>query len=125
MAPAAFTLYNDGDDFLVVRDGDPAQMLRVFGLPELLRLRARLNQYVDTQQDDGSLSQAMPATAWIDTIAARELAQARGMKMVVSTIISACERGSIAGAHKDGGRWIMPRWAFERWFETWSQRRRS
>jgi hypothetical protein len=122
MTSTPFTLYADHNDFVILCNGDPAQALRVRGLPELLHLRAKLNQFVDTQQHDGVLAAEMPDLARISTGTARKLASERGLVLSLTTLISACERGSIEGACKEGSHWTMPRWAFERWFAQWAER---
>lgn len=61
-----------------------------------------------------TLPQAQTET-YISNFQAMQIAQERGITLPASTLISACRRGTIAGAQKQGGRWKIPQHAFLRW----------
>jgi hypothetical protein len=122
-----FKVYQAGDQ-LILTNGDEANLLRLHSLQDLLRLRQRINRYLDDQQADGQMDANSPLLVqeWLDTGEARQLAQALGHGDIsLGTIKSACLRGNIAGARKHsrsgraqterGGRWEFPRWAFIEW----------
>jgi hypothetical protein len=121
-----FTLHETAGRFLIT-NGDAANTLRIDSLQDLLRLRQRLNAYVDTQQADSPIPDGpFAAPEWIDTVKARKLAADLGHgEIPATTVRSACERGNIAGARKrsrsgraktkGGGQWEFPRWAFLQW----------
>jgi hypothetical protein len=121
-----FKLHSPGKGYILT-NGDQANALRVDSLEDLLRLRQRINAYIDTQQAD-PLPNDSPLTApdWIDSVTARALAIELGRNPIpASTLRSACESGNIAGARKrsrsgraktpGGGQWEFPRWAFLQW----------
>ena len=104
--------------------------LLIENLHALLRLRQRLNTYVDTQVDDGTVTEAarIAISALIDTVQARALAIELGYSPIpLQTLRSAIEAGHIAGARKrsrsgrakkpEGGRWEFPRQAFVDWLQ--------
>lgn len=121
-----FHLYQTKEQF-IISNGDPANALRINGLADLLKLRQRLNEYIDTQATDGPLPQDGPlaASQWIDTVTARKLAEDQGLSISMTGLRSALDRGNIPGARKrsksgraqteQGGQWEMPRWAFLQW----------
>lgn len=61
-----------------------------------------------------TLPQAQTET-YITNAQAVQIAQERGITLPASTLISACNRGNIPGAQKQGGRWKIPQHAFVRW----------
>lgn len=61
-----------------------------------------------------SNAQAQPES-YIDNKRAMQIAQERGITLPASTLISACSRGTIEGAQKQGGRWKIPQHSFVRW----------
>ena len=73
-----------------------------------------------------STSELYELRASIDTILinmlstgqARRLAAERGVDVPAQTLLSACERGNIPGAEKDGARWRIPQPAFEKWLNS-------
>lgn len=123
-----FNLYESHNQFIVT-NGDPANILRIHSLSDLLALRQRLNQYIDTQQADGPIPEDGPLaeSEWIDTVTARRLAEDQGTRISMTGLRSALDRGNIPGARKrsksgraqteQGGQWEMPRWAFLQWME--------
>jgi len=58
----------------------------------------------------------------ISTVTARTIAQQRGIHINPSTLRMAATRGSIPGAHKRGGRWYLPRDAFQVWLDNFTPR---
>lgn len=54
----------------------------------------------------------------LSTGQARKLAKEHGFSLPAQTLLSACERGNIPGAEKDGTRWSIPRDTFLSWLET-------
>jgi hypothetical protein len=132
-----FKLYEAGNQ-IIITNGDEANLLRLHSLHDLLRLRQRINQYIDSQQADGQLPPESPLLTqeWLDTVTARKLAQELGYGDIsINTIKSACQRGAIPTARKrsrsgraqteGGGRWEFPRWAFVQWVEQHINDRRG
>lgn len=121
-----FHLYQSGNEF-IISNGDPANALRIHDLAALLKLRQRLNEYIDTQASDGPPPADSPLAIneWIDTVTARKLAEEQGFTFSMTGLRSALDRGNIPGARKrsksgraqteGGGQWEMPRWAFLQW----------
>ncbi|MCC6170053.1 MAG: helix-turn-helix domain-containing protein [Caldilineaceae bacterium] len=114
-----FTIHKapDADTLLVSREHDPANTLQLANLAELVALRLRLTEYLDTLQADpepDSVSLAVEREL-IDTATARRLAAEQGVEVNDSTLRVACRRGHVEAARRRGGRWVMPRWAFEAW----------
>lgn len=108
---------------MVIVDDDSLNAIRVSSLSDLLKLRKRINDYVDDQRADGQVEASDPLSAmadYMDTVTARKVASDRGYELPSSTIVSACARGSILGAVKDGGRWRVPRLAFDEWLRAWA-----
>ena len=96
-----FELYTDQDKFVIA--GGPNNTLLIENLHALLRLRQRLNTYVDTQVDDGTVTEAarIATSSLIDTVQARALAIELGYRpLPLQTLRSAIEAGHIAGARK-------------------------
>ena len=108
--------------FIITRADDDRHALYVDDLSQLLRLRARLNDYIDTQEADGALD--VPISDYITSIDARDIAAADGYTLALSTLNSACKLGIIQGARKNGGRWEMPRADFEDWYRVWRTKQR-
>jgi hypothetical protein len=107
--------------YVISRDRDPANTLRVATLAELLRLRQRLNEFVDNQQPDNHADDLMATVGEIDTVEARAVATALNIRIPPSTIVAACERATIAGARKDRGRWKFQRYEFDKWLSAYRQ----
>jgi hypothetical protein len=53
--------------------------------------------------------------AYIDTLAAQELARAEGRPIGARTLLYNLNAGNIPGAAKSGGRWILSEPQFLRW----------
>lgn len=71
------------------------------------------------------LSASEPAAAsdyLIGNSDAQEIARRSGYSIRNTTIVSACERGGIAGATKISGRYKFSRMAFEKWLEGYNPR---
>ncbi len=119
-----FTIHSDGKGFVLSRELDPANSLRVADLSELLALRSRINRFVDDQVVDSDLivDTALAGIDQISTAEARKLATEHGYDIPPTTLVSAVSDGRIEGAHKRGGRWYAPQWAFEKWMEAWAAR---
>jgi hypothetical protein len=124
-----FTLYTDENGF-VLTNGHVTNALRIATLEDLLRLRQRINQYIDTQQADGPLPEVnqIAQAEMIDTLGAIKLAEALGYGVIPQqTLRSACDAGNIEGAHKRsrsgraqtkrGGRWEFSPEAFIEWLQ--------
>jgi len=62
-----------------------------------------------------AIPQAQPEETYITNAQAMQIAQERGLTLPASTLISACSRGTIEGAQKQGGRWKIPQHSFMRW----------
>lgn len=58
---------------------------------------------------------ATPQTEYINNAEAHQIAIEQDIHLPRTTLISACKRGTIPGAQKQGGRWRMPRQAFMAW----------
>jgi hypothetical protein len=123
-----FKLHTEDKKFILV--GGANNALQVESLEALLRLRQRLNAYMDNQTDDGPLSEAgrIATSDLIDSTQARALAIDLGYEPIpLQTLRSAIEAGHIPGARKRsrsgraqterGGRWEFPRQAFVEWLE--------
>lgn len=118
-----FQILTDGTGFQIERSDESGRGLYVTDLAELLRLRQRINEYIDTQEADGVVERTiLPASGRISTKQARELAAAEGYVIPNSTLVSACKLGIIDDARKDGGRWTMSYGAFQEWFKRWHQK---
>lgn len=104
---------------LLIRDADDeANALYITDMRDLLRLRARLNAYVDTLEADGQLEAApLPPGEMITTVQARNEAAEQGTPIEESTLRMAIVRGVITGAEKRGGRWWLPRNEFQAWLQ--------
>ncbi len=116
-----FQILTDGASFRITREEGVERGLYVADLAELLRLRQRINDYIDTQQADGELPTAIqPPKEMLKTGDALRLAKEAGYDLPRSTLVSACTLGIIPGAHKEGAHWRIPYADFENWFKTWS-----
>lgn len=118
-----FQILTDGTGFQISRSDGAGHALYAADLTELLRLRQRINEYIDTQEADGVVErEILPPDTQISTKRARELARAMGYEIPSTTLVGACQHGVIRDARKDGGRWTMTYGAFEDWFEKWSRK---
>jgi hypothetical protein len=116
-----FQILTDGTSFRITREEGVERGLYVADLAELLRLRQRINDYIDTQEADSELSTVTPPPAEIlKTGDALRLAKEAGYDLPRSTLVSACAQGLIAGAYKEGARWRIPYADFDGWFQVWS-----
>jgi len=105
------------DGFLIIDVDQPHNSIIVADTAALLQLRKRINDAVDTLQTDG-IAEEQPLAkdvSMITTAEARAKAEEQGQPLHNDTLLMAIKAGSIPGAEKDGGRWKMPRWAFEQW----------
>lgn len=110
---------------LVIRDADdPANALYLTDMRDLLRLRTRINTYLDTLEADAQL-EAPPLQPgdMITTVQARTEAAEQGTPIEESTLRMAIVRGAIPGAEKRGGRWWLPRGEFHVWLQGHLSRR--
>jgi len=109
----------DHSEQLVIRNANqPDNAIVIADHRDLLLLRARLNIYLNTMEDDGSI--ATPPVAedeMISASVAREEAAASGKPIEEATLRFAMTRGNIPGAEKRGGRWWVPRRAFDAWLK--------
>lgn len=85
--------------------------------------------YTITPHTDGSFTVHLPnaqalthllgrhskANEYISNAEAHSLALEHGIELPRTTLISACQRGTIPGAQKQRGRWRVPRTAFLTW----------
>lgn len=112
-------------DHLIIRDqADTHNALTLTDHRDLLRLRARINHYLDTLQDDGQIAQPpIPLGEMITAQQARHETAQRGHPLEEATLRMAMTRGTIPGAEKRGGRWWLPRHAFEEWLQGHLHRR--
>lgn len=117
-----FTIHREGKGFLVVGGGNMENTLHVADLPDLLRLRQRINAFVDDQKDDGTAEVIYAPNRYIGVTSALELAAAQGIALKSNTVLAAARRGSIVDSVKDGSRWVFPYWAFEEWLTRHTQR---
>lgn len=49
-------------------------------------------------------------------------AAGRGIRLNANAIGTACRRGYMPGAQRQGGRWTIPLWAFETWLAAYVRR---
>jgi hypothetical protein len=109
----------DGPRLVIASPNDDFNAIRVDDLSALLRLRQRIEQYIFDQQPDGVLQPDDGVLGmigeYIDTVEARKIAAEAGHRLPSSTIVSACARGTLPGARKDGGRWMVPVKEFHVW----------
>ena len=115
-----FTVHCKEDQFLVI-GGSENNTLRVGDLSDLLRLRQRINAYVDNQIDDGDTMIYSPNRR-ITVSSAVEIAAAQGITLKSNTVFTAARRGRIADAAKEGSHWTFPLNAFQEWLAR-NQRR--
>ena len=121
-----YKIYEDGPGFLIQDPHSPTNSIAVPNVECILQLRARLEQYLTDARTDGPAlaTQAGKELTMINTVAARRVAQRKGFDIPNRTILYACKSGNIIGAKKDGGRWILPKWAFIEWLDEYAQERR-
>jgi hypothetical protein len=119
-----FSIHRSENSLIVTRDHDPANSIRLNSMDELLQLRKRLNGFIDTLMPDSILGQNDPLATvrYIGTKQARKIAETRGYRLPVTTIVSACERNTIRGVRKSGGRYEFPEWNFLEWLDRWHSR---
>jgi len=116
-----FTVHREGEHFVIIGGGSKSNLLHVGDLSDLLRLRQRINAYVDDQVDDGDAVAYSPSRR-ISVSSAVELAAAQGIALKPNTVFTAARRGSIPDAAKEGSRWTFSLWAFESWLARHKQR---
>ena len=93
------------------------QTINVSTLDQLIALRDRINQVIvenGQPEDTGK---------YISAILARKIATARGVQMHDNTLISACQRGLISSARKNGGRWEFLASDFDSYLRRFAQHR--
>lgn len=117
-----FTIHREGKGFLIVGASSANNTLHVTDLSDLLRLRQRINAFIDDQTDDGAVALAYTPNRRIGVTSALELAVVQGIELKSNTLLAAARRGSIVDAVKEGSRWTFPLWAFEEWLTRHTQR---
>lgn len=116
-----YNLYTDGPGFLIIDQERKGNAISIPDLEHLIEINVRIVDYVNTAKADGDsgASEASRELAYISSAKARQLAADDGFTINNSTILYALTAGNINGAKKQGGRWIMPKWAWTEWFEAW------
>ena len=117
-----YTIHREGDGFLIVGGSNTENTLYASDLSDLLRLRQRINAFVDDQKDDGAAEVIHAPNRYIGVTSALELAAAQGIALKSNTVLAAARRGSIVDASKNGSRWMFPYWAFEEWLSRHTER---
>lgn len=114
----------DSEQFVIQSADDAHDQLLLADLRDLLLLRNRIDRYLSELSADGEIDRAPTAPGeMIQTAQARAEAAAQGHVIEESTLRIAITRGNIPGAEKRGGRWWIPRAAFEDWLEGHLQRK--
>ena len=106
------------NQLIIQSSNNAANQLVLADHRDLLQLRARINQYLDTLDADGDAAPPPPpGDEMISTSQARSEAARRGQEFEDATLRFAIVRGTIPGAEKRGGRWYIPRSVFDKWLE--------
>lgn len=109
----------DDTNQLIIEQADNAtNQLHLPDLRDLLLLRARINQYLETLTPDETIDEPPPIpTEMISANQARAEAEAQGITVTEAALRMAIVRGTIPRAEKRGGRWWLSRQDFEDWLQ--------
>lgn len=111
-ASAMITIHEDRKEKIVklMHSGNELNALRLYSLEEVLEAHDLLTQY---------LAQKHKGLEFIGSAQAQAIAAAEGYDIPISTLVNACSRDTIPGAHKRRGRWLFPKANFETWYNEW------
>jgi hypothetical protein len=114
-----YRIYQTNDEYIVSPD-DPTQVIRG-ELADILRLWARLETFIRDQKPDGIIEATNPlvsATELLDMPEALKVAHSEGYDIKERALRWNLDKGNIAGAIKDGGRWKIPRGHMLEWLRN-------
>lgn len=103
---------NRGAEVFITHTDNPLHIMRLANLDELAELHTAISDHLASQR----------VGDFIGSSQAQEIAKAEGYDIPITTLVNACARGTLSGAHKRKGRWFMPRENFNLWFQEWKSK---